>query len=180
MAAKKDAKNEQEAEKSGGKGKLLLILLLLPVLLGGTAAGLYFTGMLDQFIPGMAATAATSAGGEMPTLDKPPVKAPALYLTLDPPFVVNFDEDGILRYLQVTVAVMSREKEINDAVFENMPRIRNDLIMLFGNQDFAALQTSDGKERLRQLVLETIQVVLEDEIGRAGVEEVFFTNFVMQ
>jgi flagellar FliL protein len=61
-----------------------------------------------------------------------------------------------------------------------MPMIRNALVLQFGGQVYADLQTAEGKELLRQQALENIQNLLQQEIGKPGVEQVLFTNFVMQ
>jgi flagellar FliL protein len=52
--------------------------------------------------------------------------------------------------------------------------------MLFSNQDPYTLNTREGKEKLRSEALGEIQKVMKQETGRAGVESVFFTSFVMQ
>jgi flagellar FliL protein len=86
----------------------------------------------------------------------------------------------MLRYLQVGVAVMTRDQAMIEQVTNNLPHIRNNLIMLFGNQDQNALNSTEGKETLRRQTLEEIQAILQKETGKPGVEDVFFTSFVMQ
>ena len=51
---------------------------------------------------------------------------------------------------------------------------------LLGEQDFVALRTEAGKEALRERVLATLQDVLRTETGSPGVEQVYFTEFVVQ
>jgi flagellar FliL protein len=109
-----------------------------------------------------------------------PAHTPAQYLALDPPFVVNFEDQGLLRYLQVSLSVMTRDKSIIDAVTNNMPPIRDNLILLFGSQSFEILNSTEGKEKLRNQSLANIQAILREEIGTPGVEAIYFTNFVMQ
>src|SRR4051812_1231649 len=36
-------------------------------------------------------------------------KEPAIYIAFDPPFVVNFEDKGVVRFLQVTVQAMTRD-----------------------------------------------------------------------
>ena len=36
-------------------------------------------------------------------------KAPAIYVKYEPPFVVNFDAKGVMRFLQVSMEVMTRD-----------------------------------------------------------------------
>ena len=62
----------------------------------------------------------------------------------------------------------------------HMPLIRNELNMLYSGQVYEELQTDEGREKLRQQSLEAIQKVMRKEIGRPGVEQVLFTNLVMQ
>jgi flagellar FliL protein len=52
--------------------------------------------------------------------------------------------------------------------------------MLFGGTDSGDLRTREGKEKLRADVLAELQKILTDETGEPGVEQVFFTSFVMQ
>jgi len=85
-----------------------------------------------------------------------------------------------LRYLQIGLSVMSRDKLVIDAVNNNMPQIRNDLILLFGNQKLEFLASNEGKEQLRAQALEQVQAVLNKEIGEPGIEAIYYTAFVMQ
>ncbi|UCE77348.1 MAG: flagellar basal body-associated FliL family protein, partial [Gammaproteobacteria bacterium] len=69
---------------------------------------------------------------------------------------------------------------VADSIKEHRPAIRNNLVMLFSSQDPHALNTRDGKEKLRDETLSEVQKVLKQETGSPGVENVFFTSFVMQ
>ncbi len=110
----------------------------------------------------------------------PKSAGPAKYQPLDPPFVVNFDDQGVLRYVQISVSIMARDQKALDKVKENDPQIRYRLILLFSGQTFAELGTPAGKEKLQQKTLEEIQKILIAETGTPGIEAVYFTNFVMQ
>ena len=195
MAQKDDAK--APAKKSAGLMKVLLIVIGAIVLVGGAVgATLFFTGALHP-----TADVAEDAGEEKPAAKaaaahggpkKAPAKAPAkghgseaaaqtaVYQALDPPFIINIEDQGMLRYLQIGLSVMSRDKAAIDAVTNNMPRIRNSLILLFGNQKMETLNSNEGKEKLRAQALELIQAVLNEEIGDPGVEAIYYTAFVMQ
>ncbi len=106
--------------------------------------------------------------------------AAPIYYKLDPTFVVNYQAQDDLRFLQVTVEVMARDEKIIALVEQHMPVIRNNLIVLFSSQDFTTISTRVGKERLRAQVLAEVQKVLKEETGRPGIEAVYFTSFVMQ
>lgn len=103
-----------------------------------------------------------------------------IYYKVEPTFVVNFQAQEALRFLQVNVEVMAREQTVIATVEQHMPVIRNNLILLFSSQDFTTISTRVGKERLRAQVLAEIQKVLKEKTGKPGIEAVYFTSFVMQ
>ncbi|MBL6749012.1 MAG: flagellar basal body-associated FliL family protein, partial [Nevskia sp.] len=106
--------------------------------------------------------------------------APAVYLELTPAFVVNLADDEAMRFLQVEVQVMARDPKVIDAAKEHMPRIRNALLMLFGQQHFHDLGTRESKEGLQKKALDEVQKTLDAEGAPSQVEAVYFTSFVMQ
>jgi flagellar protein FliL len=106
---------------------------------------------------------------------------PPRYLALDPPFVVNFEAEQLVRFLQVTVEVMSRDPEILELLKANNPAVRNDLLLLFGNQKYDVLATREGKERLRAQALDSVRKVIAAAGGASQrIEAIYFTSFVMQ
>ena len=107
-------------------------------------------------------------------------KNAATYYAFDPAFVVNFQAQDQLRFLQVKVEVMMRDPKVTPAIEKHMPVIRNNLVVLFSSQDFTTISTRVGKDRLRAQALAEIQKVLKESTGQPGVEQVYFTSFVMQ
>ena len=160
-----------EEGKSGGKKKLIIIILLVLVLVGGGAAAyfLFFSGSDDT------AGGESAESGEVVSSSEP-----SSYLALDPPFVIDFMVDGRQRYVQLNMAVKSKNiNQIHDVTI-HMPLIRNSLVLLFSSQSFADLQTAEGKESLKKASLDAINGILEQETGQGGIDAVLFTNFVMQ
>lgn len=108
-------------------------------------------------------------------------EGPPLFLALDPPFVVNFDSEQAVRFLQIAVQLESRDPATIEMLKTNDPVVRNDLLLLFGNQKYAQLATREGKEALRNQALADVRKVLEAAGGHADrLEAVYFTSFVMQ
>jgi len=105
--------------------------------------------------------------------------APASYSSINPPFLVTFNVDGRQRYMQISMTVSSRDASALDALEHHMPFIRSKIISTYSGLDFAAIQTEEGKEALRLQTVTVMNEVLEGE-GAAGIENVFFTNFVLQ
>ncbi|HUN75082.1 MAG TPA: flagellar basal body-associated FliL family protein [Steroidobacteraceae bacterium] len=106
---------------------------------------------------------------------------PPLYIALDPPFVTNFEAEQVVRFLQISVQVLTHDPSTSDLIKANDPVIRNDLLLLFGNQKYADISTREGKERLRR---EALDAVRKDVAANGGkperVDAVYFTSFVMQ
>ena len=108
-------------------------------------------------------------------------KLPAIYVEFNPPFVVNFDAKGVMRFLQVSIQVMTRDHETSEMVKLHEPKIRNNMLLLLGSQTLDTISTTEAKEELRKKALETIAKIVEDEGGEGKkVEDLYFTSFVMQ
>jgi flagellar FliL protein len=181
MAAKDDAK--PPVKKGSSLVKILLIVIGAIVLIGGSVgATLVLTGALQKKTEEAAPLAAASLGIAHGGTGRPavPVKLPPLYQPIEPPFIVNFEDQGVLRYLQIGLSVMTRDKLVVDAINTHMPQIRNDLILLFANQKIETLGTNEGKEKLRVQAMEKVQAVLAKETGYPGIEDIYFTAFVLQ
>jgi|SRR5690606_25617469 len=160
-------------DNAGGMGKLKLILLIVVVLLvaigGSVGATLFFLGK-DR---GDDTSAEETSAAPM-------VRQPAIYEAIAPAFIANYKYQGRQRYMQVSVALMARNKTELEALKVHMPLIRNRLVMLFSGQDFGALMTPVGKEMLRNQATAVVQEVAQKETGRTVVEQVLFTNIVLQ
>ncbi len=107
-------------------------------------------------------------------------KAPAIYYPLSPPLIVNYQARGRQRFLQAEITVMSREDDVIEAVELHMPMIRNSLNLVFSRHIYEELQTDEGRELLRQDALAELQKIMEQELGKPGIEKILFTNLVMQ
>ncbi len=168
--AEDDKKNEGQEEGGKSKKKIIIIIAIVVILSIGLSVGATLF-----FLKGDSGDAAQQA--EVPAEE---IKKPAVYLDVKPPFVVTYDVSGRQRYMQVFVSIQSRDQSSLDLIELHMPLIRNKLIMLFSGQDFEKLQTPEGKESLRTDSLSLINEMLEKEASDTTVEQVLFTNFVMQ
>ena len=167
MATEADQVDDNEGGAAPAKGgkKGLVIMLVTLLLLGGGGAGAWFM-----------------FGGKKDADKKEEVvKLPPRYINLDPPFVVNFESESMVRFLQVTIDVMTRDPAVETLVKDNDPRVRNDLLMILGNQSYESVSTLEGKEALRQRCLESVRVIIKEMGGDATkIEALYFTAFVMQ
>ena len=156
------------------KGKLKLILLLVVALLlaiglsvGATWFFLHKSDSKPEADPAAAAAAAN-------------VKQAAIYEAMAPAFVVNFNQNGRQRYMQVSITMQARDQAALDALKVHMPVIRNNLVMLFSGQTFESLATPVGQEMLRQKATASVQEVAQKEVGKLVIDQLLFTNFVLQ
>jgi flagellar FliL protein len=103
-----------------------------------------------------------------------------VYLNLDPPFVVNLNDDSGVRFLQVAVSAMAYDPTALEKVEHNMPLVRHHLVLLFSSQKFADIKTPEGKEKLQAEALEVTRRALKDAIGQPLVEAIYLTSIVGQ
>lgn len=163
----------EEITEGGGKKKLIILIVVGMVLVGLSVGGTIFAlQMFSDELP--------AAEGEAAEVVEEAPKLPAVYFPLKPAVIVNFQSRGRQRYLQAEVTLKIRDPEVVAAVELHMSMIRNALVMLLSGQVYEDLQTPEGKELMRQQALEEIRQIIENEIGKPGVEQVLFTNFVMQ
>jgi flagellar FliL protein len=86
-----------------------------------------------------------------------------------------------VRFLQVSAQIMTRDPKTLEELKVADPIIRNDLLLLLGNQNYTTISSREGKEKLRQLALEAVRKVVTNAGGKASkVEAIYFTSFVMQ
>ena len=174
---------DEPKPKSKSKSKLITIIIVAVLLLGVSAtATIMLTGILSGEEEVVAEESSTDdkKGKKKKEKEKTKkTKAPLNYVPMDPPFVVNFSGDTDIRFLQITVEVGTRKPDVVELIKEHRPAIRNTLVMLFSSQDPYQLNTREGKEKLRSETLTEIQKVMKEETGSPGVENVFFTSFVM-
>jgi flagellar protein FliL len=197
-AAAKDGEKAPAAAK-GGKKKLLIIIAAAVLVLGGAGGGAFFfmnKGHADEEVTADADEGDEAEAAEHDAKDskkakskskkdkkskKAEVKAPALYVKYEPPFVVNFEAKGVMRFLQISMEVLTRDAPTSEVIKLHEPKIRNNMLMLLGSQTYDTLSSMEGKEGLRKQALETIAKVVEDEGGEGKkVEDIYFTSFVMQ
>jgi flagellar FliL protein len=169
--AQQDKLDLGEEKKSSSKSIVFIVLGAVLGTLVAVFAALYFLGIFPP------QQKAASAGG----LDDEALALPMLYYAMDPAFVVNFKSNPDARLLQIGLSVASKNQAVIDAVKKHSPMIRNNVLLLLSGQEPATLKTAEGKEALRAKLLEEIRAVVAKQTGyNGGIEEIFFTGFIMQ
>lgn len=111
-------------------------------------------------------------------------KEPAItdYIEMDPPFVTHVGNPGTkLTYLKAAVTIRASKETTRPAVEAHMPRLRHELVMLFGEQtDAEQLSSTEGQESLREEATKRINTALEEQQTGESITGVLFTEFVVQ
>jgi len=168
MAEEKEEDLDLDAKQPSGK-KRWVIFALLGLLLVGASVG---TTWLLLGGSGSEAESAEEQEADTPQLD-------AHYFPLEQ-LTVNFGQGGPVRFLQVDIQVMARDKQVFQTLENHMPVVRNDILLLLGSQKYEEISTREGKEALREEIHAAINRVLQSQADSPGIEAVYFTNFVMQ
>jgi len=190
----KDAPKEK-VKKESGPMKLVIVgaVALFLAVLGAQVAAPILTKMIagDPHAAKKAADADSGDEQQLALADTPPPadeKAdakplePAIYVPLDPPFVVSFAEKGgDTRFVQLTLQAMARSEKTIDAIKTHAPAIRNAFLFVISAHKVEDLETLEGKEKLRAEMLKSANDIMEKNTGKAdGIEELYFTSLVIQ
>jgi flagellar FliL protein len=182
-AAEKPA--DKPADKKGGGAVGLIVngLGIFVLSLGAVVAGGFVNEKLhprQELAVDKDGKLTIKEGGEAAHGEGEHGQKPAMYFAFDPPLIVNFDDQEAVRFLQLQIEVLARDEKVVEAVKLHSPVIRNNLLMLMNGRDYRSLMNREGKEALRKECLAEVQRILKKETGAPGVEDLFFTSFVVQ
>jgi flagellar FliL protein len=183
------------AKKKGGKMKLIMMVVGALVLLGGgVAGGMFAAGMglggahakeaedpdapklvLRQGQSADPTTAHKSVGSFTPD----PRRYKPSYYTMEQPFTSNLrDTDGIAQ-LSIGVSTFYDAKVLDNFKDNEMP-IRSAVLSTLANEDAMVLETPQGKTQLQAHLRDSINKVLVEKTGYGGIDDVYFTSFIIQ
>lgn len=116
-------------------------------------------------------------------IDLPAPKNPsayqATYYQIPAPFTSNMSDSDA--FAQISIAVSTYyDKRVVDAVQTHELAIRSAILLMLAQEQELDLSTPQGKERLQAKLVKIINSVLKDRTGYGGVDNVYFTNFVIQ
>ena len=158
------------------KGNLLKMLLLiaLPVLLAGGGAAWFFLGKEPPQDEKPQAGKAAPAKAVKSTPSKPPTFVPL------EPFTVNLQMEESAQYLQVGLTLKITDSAYIEAIKQNMPEIRNRILLLLSSKKASQINTLDGKQSLAAEITQETSQALGGSVPASGISSVLFTSFVIQ
>jgi flagellar protein FliL len=184
-----------EPKKKGGKKKMIIMAVGGLVLVGGgVAGGMFAAGMgmggahaaekLDPEKPKLMAREGEHAipGDDYKDIGSfapNPKVYKASYYTMDQPFTSNLrDTDGIAQ-LSLGISTFYDNKVLDNFKDNEMP-IRSAVLGVIANQDAMSLDTPEGKAALQKNLKTAMNQVLIQKTGYGGVDDVYFTSFIIQ
>jgi flagellar protein FliL len=198
------AKAPDEKPKRGAMKSILLITVGATLLTtAGAGAAVYFTGGIagktaheDPNRPKLVERSdepAEPAEGEDGKIapkegtvavknDRAPVdpkKFEVTYFALEQSFTANLADGAGFVQLGLSLATYYDGKIVANITRQIVP-IRSAVLMVISQQDAAVLSTPQGKEMLQRDLTLAINQVLREKEGFGGIDNVYFTNLVIQ
>lgn len=180
---------EEAAPPPKKKKKLLKLLVLAGVVIGAGGGAAVYAGMVPLGGDGHAEPdlpKLVAKDGADPTdftvKGERPVQADqfqATYYPLTEPFTSNLVDDGGFVQIGLGVSTYYDERVVKNVETHEMA-IRSAVLMALAEQDGATLSTQAGKTALKAELAKAVNGVLKAKEGFGGIDDVYFTSFVMQ
>lgn len=208
MSAKKDTPAGKDGEeKKPGKAKKFIVMALGAVLLLGAGAGVGLYAGVGQgpakekedpnrpklVLRSEEPAEAASEGGEgkepAPKIGTVAVKNDravidpkrfeVTYYPMDAQFTANLADGSGFAQVGISLATYYDHRVIANIKRQIVP-IRSAVLMTLSVQDAATLSTPSGRQLLQHQLTRAINQVLREKEGFGGIDNVYFTNLVIQ
>ncbi|MCE7795629.1 flagellar basal body-associated FliL family protein [Sphingobium sufflavum] len=103
----------------------------------------------------------------------------ATYYQIPAPFTSNMSDSDAFAQISIAASTYYDQRVIT-AIQTHELAIRSAILMMLAQEQELDLATPQGKERLQGKLVKIINNVLKDRTGYGGVDNVYFTNFVIQ
>lgn len=90
-------------------------------------------------------------------------------------FTVNLADTAATRYARVTMKLELSNMDVENEIERRTPQIRDLIIILISSKRYADIQNPDGKNKLRDEIVKSINSYLV----KGEVKNLYFTNFVV-
>lgn len=108
-----------------------------------------------------------------------PKKYEVTYVGLEQSFTANLADGAGFVQLGLSLATYYDGKVVQNIQRQGVP-IRSAVLMVLSQQDAAVLSTPQGKQLLQRDLTAAINQVLRDKEGFGGIDNVYFSNLVIQ
>ena len=115
-------------------------------------------------------------GAALPMESRPKV----YYHHVQPEFVVNLSGKGRQQFAMLEMSVAVNDEKAMAIMEDNAPELRNDILMMLGEQTPQSLAGNSGKVALREKAGSIVDELLVKHYGAGRVVDVYLTRFVIQ
>ncbi|WP_144159655.1 flagellar basal body-associated protein FliL [Paraburkholderia sp. BCC1885] len=154
-----------------GPLKRIILIVLIALLAAGAAAGgtWFFLSRRDAPPAPAQAAAATPAAPAVP-----------VFFPLEPMTVNLQSDDGQQHYLRIGLTLKLNDPKVQQQLTDHMPEIRSRVLLALSNKHPDDLAPLDGKRALATELKTLIQQPTDKGAAPVTVEDVLFTEFVVQ
>ncbi|MBL0924364.1 MAG: flagellar basal body-associated FliL family protein [Sphingomonadaceae bacterium] len=202
--SKTETNMSSDAKSKKGKKLMVATVGAAALIAGGAGAGVYLTGGIagedhgnDPSSPKLversdepeipAETGADAApilkeGTVAVKNDRVPVdpqKYEVTYVGLEQSFTANLADGAGFVQMGLSLATYYDGKVVQNVQRQSVP-IRSAILMVLSQQDAAVLATPQGKQLLQRDLTRAINAVLREKENFGGIDNVYFTNLVIQ
>ena len=103
----------------------------------------------------------------------------AQYVKITPAITTNYLSSK-LKYVQADVAIKVRGNSSVSAIESHIPRIKHKLILILSRQEYEGVSTQDGRTIIKEIALEEINNIMDEEGLTPNIDEVLFTRFIVE
>jgi len=199
MADEEVLEEGEEGKKKGGIVKILILVIVALLVIGLTIGGtLFMTGAFDEK-PVVVDEAGNvvdqlESGGDLEGAADP--NAPKAlkkqakdlpesqqfdqtYSQIDEKFTINLAQSK--KFVLFSLGYMTHyDERIVEAVAKHQMAIRSAILMEVGTYTEDEIYSSSGKQKMASNIRDRMNEVLENYENFGGVEEVYFTEFIVQ
>lgn len=198
------AKDIPDTKAKSGKKLLLIIVGGLVLIAGSAGAGAYLMGGIagkqteeDPHMPKLVERSdeprvpAEEGEDAAPVLKEgtiavkndrasiDPKKHEVTYIGVEQSFTANLADGAGFVQLGLSLATYYDGKVVQNVQRQSVP-IRSAVLMVLSQQDAAVLSTPQGKQLLQRDLTHAINQILREKEGFGGIDNVYFTNLVIQ
>lgn len=153
-ARKEDAKSAAAAPAKAGKKRLLMMAIAVAALLGG-GAWWYLQG-------------STGDAGNAEEKTKVAPALPPVYVALEP-FTVNLQPEEVgSQYMQIGITLKIAGQVLADKLKEQMPEVRNRLLLTLSSKKASEIMAPEGKTRLAKDLQLDVTRILDPEAAKVA------------
>ncbi|MFM0282542.1 flagellar basal body-associated protein FliL [Paraburkholderia sediminicola] len=162
--------NQQAAPASPGPLKRILLIVVIALLAAGAAgAGVWFYMSQRSPAPASAATASAPA----------PLAVP-LFFPLESMTVNLQSDDGQQHFLRIGLTLKLNDPKTQQELSDHMPEVRSRILLALSNKHPEDLAPLEGKRALATELQTLIEEPTDKGAAPIHVQDVLFTEFVVQ